>query len=75
MAVMRGDSVIVGGKAAKSTSIVVEDLAGEKPIPTEHDPAKKQQDVCGAMSLQRRDSASQSTPQKFVRLVGCRLTE
>jgi hypothetical protein len=67
MAVMRGDSVI-----AKSTSLIVEDLAEEKRIPAIRDPARKQQEVCGAMSLQRSASASESTPQKFVRLVGCR---
>jgi hypothetical protein len=27
---------------------------------------------CGAMSQQRGDSGATSTPQKFVRLVGCR---
>jgi hypothetical protein len=70
MAVMRGDRVIVGSKAAKSASIIVEDPPDEKLVPAERHPAIK--DVCGAMSLQRCDSASQSTPQKFVRLVGCR---
>ena len=29
--------------------------------------------ICGAMSQQRGDSGNQSAPQKFVRLVGCRV--
>jgi hypothetical protein len=69
MAVMRGDNTTVGSKArtAKSTSMIVETLA-ETPPPTK----KQWPEFSGAMSQQRCDSGAQSTPQKFVRLVGCR---
>jgi hypothetical protein len=78
MAVMRGDNIIVGSKptTSKSTSVTVEDLAEHvtlsRPVVDKRDPVKKQwPDVCGAMTQQRCDSSSQSTPQEFVRLVGC----
>jgi hypothetical protein len=78
MAVMRGDNIIVGKKptTSKSTSAVVEDLVERtglsRPVRDNPSPTKKQwPEVCGAMSQQRCDSGSQSTPQKFVRLVGC----
>jgi hypothetical protein len=78
MAVMRGDNIIVGSKRtiSKSNPATVDDLAertglswpaGETPRPVR----TRSPDVCGAMSQQRCDSGSQSTPQKFVRLVGC----
>jgi hypothetical protein len=65
MAVMRGDNIIVGSKptTAKSTSAESETNSRAK---------KQRPGFCGAMSQQRCDSGAQSTPQKFVRLVGCR---
>jgi len=78
MAVMRGDNIIVGSKrtTSKSNSVIVDDLAersglsgsgSDRPRSVQ----KRSPDVCGAMSQQRSDSGGQSTPQKFVRLVGC----
>jgi hypothetical protein len=78
MAVMRGDNIIVGSKpiSSKSASTIVEDpaeRAGPLSLPGDRSNLlKKRPGPCGAMSQQRSDSGSQSTPQKFVRLVGCR---
>jgi hypothetical protein len=79
MAVMRGDNITVGRKptTSRSTSVVVEDLPERvtlsRPAVDKHNPVKKQwPEVCGAMTQQRYDSSSQSAPQEFVRLVGCR---
>jgi hypothetical protein len=47
--------------------------AGASP-PAEPVPSRGEQ-RCGAMSQQRGDSGAVSTPQKFVRLVGCRETK
>jgi hypothetical protein len=59
--VMRGDNITVGSKSTTS-----------KPDSDSRDPVgKKRPDVSGAMSQQRCDSGNPSTPQKFVRLVGC----
>jgi hypothetical protein len=71
MAVMRGDNIIVGSKrtTSKSNETTVDDLAERTGSPRAV--RKRSPDVCGAMSQQRCDSGSQSTPQKFVRLVGC----
>ena len=78
MAVMRGDNIIGGSKASasKSASTIVEDLAertGPSSLAGDKDSSLKKQwpDICGAMAQQRADSGGQSTPQKFVRLVGC----
>ena len=74
---MRGDNIIVGSKAsaAKSTSTIVEDLterARPSSLADKSNLLKKEwPDICGAMAQQRSDSGSYSTPQKFVRLVGC----
>jgi hypothetical protein len=75
MAVMRGDNIIVGSKptTSKSTSMTVEETAERVDMSDTHPSAKKRRsEFCGAMSQQRCDSGAQSTPQKFVRLVGCR---
>ena len=63
---MRGDNITVGSKSttSKSTSTIVENVVDTL--------KKKRPEFCGAMSQQRSDSGAQSTPQKFVRLVGCR---
>jgi hypothetical protein len=78
MAVMRGDNIIVGSKrtTSKSNPATVDDLAERtglsRPASDTPRPVRTYSpDVCGAMSQQRSDSGSQSTPQKFVRLVGC----
>jgi hypothetical protein len=78
MAAMRGDNIIVGIKptTSRSASVIVEDVAERtgllRPAIEPRDPVtKRRPDVCGAMSQQRCDSGGQSTPQKFVRLIGC----
>ena len=75
---MRGDYIIVGSKrtTSKSNPTTVDDLAVRtglsRPASDTPRPVREPSpDVCGAMSQQRCDSGSQSTPQKFVRLVGC----
>jgi hypothetical protein len=75
MAVMRGDNTTVGSKptSAKSNSMIVEGPAERTGLVDMRPPTKKQRpEFSGAMSQQRCDSGAQSTPQKFVRLVGCR---
>jgi hypothetical protein len=78
MAVMRGDNIIVGSKpiSSKSASAIAEDpvgRAGPSSLSGDRSNAlKKRPGPCGAMSQQRSDTGSQSTPQKFLRLVGCR---
>jgi hypothetical protein len=77
---MRGDNFIVGKRpasqpASKSAAAIVEDLAERAVLsapPGDKRSPVKVQDVCGAMSQQRCDTGGHSTPQKFVRLVGCR---
>ena len=75
---MRGDNIIVGSKpkSPKSVAVITEDSAERTGLPrptgnTLRAVQGRSPDVCGAMSQQRCDSGSQSTPQKFVRLVGC----
>jgi hypothetical protein len=76
MAVMRGDNITVGSKSTTSKpASVIADKPAEpavRPEGASRDPARtKRADVSGAMSQQRCDSGNPSTPQKFVRLVGC----
>jgi hypothetical protein len=77
MAVMRGDNITVGSKSrtSKPTSVIVDERA-ERTVGSDGDSpdaaTKKRPDVSGAMSQQRCDNGNPSTPQKFVRLVGCR---
>ena len=70
-----GSGDIVVGKnprAGKSTSSGPETFAdGTVSAPIQADPDNAERH-CGAMSQQRGDSGTVSTPQKFVRLVGCR---
>jgi hypothetical protein len=78
MAVMRGDNAVAGSKPviARSAATIVEDPAKRagpsNPSGDRINSLKKRPGPCGAMSQQRSDTGSQSTPQKFVRLVGCR---
>ena len=67
---MRGDNIIVGSKPTTS-KMTVEETA-ERVSDTHPSAKKRRSEFCGAMSQQRCDSGAQSTPQKFVRLVGCR---
>jgi hypothetical protein len=60
MAVMDGDNIVVGKKTPPPKP------APASPEKPSHGPA-----ACGAMSLQHGDSNNQSSPQKFVHLVGC----
>jgi len=74
---MRGDNIIVGKPvSSKPASTVAGDPAERASLSslaadTRNSLKKPRPDVCGAMSQQRSDTGSQSTPQKFVRLVGC----
>jgi len=75
MAVMGSGGIAVGKSSPtrKPGSVSQENLtkrAGTA-TPAESIPAREERH-CGAMSQQRGDSGGMSTPQKFVRLVGCR---
>ena len=79
MAVMRGDDIVVGHKSPtrKSPHPIVGHLgAPDQPSsPTIDRPRNRpgsRPSVCGEMSQQCGNSGAQSTPQKFLRLVGCR---
>jgi hypothetical protein len=61
MAVMNRDNTVVGNKTLPAKPATA--------IP-EHPPDGPA--ISGAMSQQRGDCSNQSSPQKFVRLVGCR---
>ena len=71
----KGD-IVVGGKTPprKSANATVKDFADR--IATARlsgaPDFTETERHCGAMSQQRGDSGTLSTPQKFVRLVGCR---
>lgn len=72
-----GNGDIVVGKDSPerpTKTLIVENLAkraNSAAAPAEATGAKSEQH-CGAMSQQRGDTGAISTPQKFVRLVGCR---
>jgi len=72
---MGSGDIVVGknSRAGKSTSVGrPETFAdGTASAPIQADPGNAERH-CGAMSQQRGDSGTVSTPQKFVRLVGCR---
>jgi hypothetical protein len=68
MAVMGSGDIVVGKNPSTSESARPENLAKRVKAST----AAKAEGHCGAMSQQRGDSGATSTPQKFVRLVGCR---
>ena len=76
---MGNGNIDVGNKAAthKPGQPVVERLVGtdgsfERPIEAPNTARIKPTGNCGAMSQQCGDSSTFSTPQKFVKLVGCR---
>jgi hypothetical protein len=86
MAVMGGDDIVVGNKSAvrKSSQTIVgplnvparafrarSDQAAPKIDPKIH-PRIDRPVICGEMSQQRGHSGAQSTPQKFLQLVGYR---
>jgi hypothetical protein len=60
MAVMDGDNIVVGNKTPPP-----------EPAPATRERPSHAPAACGAMSLQHGDSSNQSSPQKFVHLVGC----
>lgn len=68
-----GNDDIVVGKTPPNKTVIVDNLAkrGGAPAPAASVLSAKA-GHCGAMSQQRGDSGAVSTPQKFVRLVGCR---
>jgi hypothetical protein len=73
MAVMaRGDIVVGDQPAIPHASAIVENLAerADAPIEKTSPRGNARPTVCGAMSRQRDNSCAQSTPQKFLRLVG-----
>jgi hypothetical protein len=82
MAVMGGDDIVVGNKSAvrKSSQTIIGPLnvpAGAL-RPRSNQAAPKigpridRSVICGEMSQQRGHSGAQSTPQKFLQLVGYR---
>jgi hypothetical protein len=60
MAVMDRDNIVVGNNPPSPKS-----------APANPEKPRRAVAVCGAMTLQHGDSSNQSSPQKFVRLVGC----
>ena len=57
---MDGDNIVVGNNPPS-----------QKPDPSTPEKPLRVSAVCGAMSQQHGNSSNQSSPQKFVRLVGC----
>jgi len=87
MAVMGGDDIVVGYRSSirKSSQSTLAHLGApasafvlpaDKPSALKIDRQESRQEsrpsVCGEMSQQCGHGGSQSTPQKFLRLVGCR---
>jgi hypothetical protein len=81
MAVMGGDNIVVGNKS--SIRKLSQTIIGRPPASASAPRADKSSApkitrqkslpiVCGEMSQQCGHSGTQSTPQKFLRLVGCR---
>jgi hypothetical protein len=77
MAVMGSGDIIIAGSnppSRKRKSVTVKNPAkgagGSSPQRNAPTPGKAESH-CGAMSQQRIDSGAASTPQKFLRLVGC----
>jgi hypothetical protein len=72
MAVMGSGDIVVGKgsspRRSRPENFAKRDGASAPPAST----PGKVDGHCGAMSQQRGDSGGMSTPQKFVRLVGCR---
>jgi hypothetical protein len=79
MAVMGSGNIVVGKKpsARKPKTVIVEKLAKRAgaSMRRKEAPQGNNEGHCGAMSQQRSDSGAVSTPQKFLRLVGCHETK
>jgi hypothetical protein len=73
MAVMGNGDIVVGKKPTKPSKnpVIVENLVKRAGAPAPSEPVPAREEHCGAMSQQRCDSGAISTPQKFLRLVGC----
>jgi hypothetical protein len=75
MAVMGNGDIVVGKSPStrKSKPVSPENFTkrGGASTPAQSIPGKEERH-CGAMSQQRGNSGTMSTPQKFMRLVGCR---
>jgi hypothetical protein len=69
MAVMGSDDIVVGKNPATRKPAA----ASENPTNPASAPATSpaREEHCGAMPQQRADSGTASTPQKFLRLIGC----
>lgn len=76
---MGSGDIAVGKKpfARKPKAVIVETRAKRagKSMPRKEATADNVEGHCGAMSQQRSDSGAVSTPQKFLRLVGCHETK
>jgi hypothetical protein len=76
MAVMGNGDIVVGGSPPprKPANATVQDLADRVAAAKSSglSDCGETERHCGAMSQQRGNSGMLSTPQKFVRLVGCR---
>jgi hypothetical protein len=83
MAVMGGDDIVVGYRTSirKSSQSTLAQLGApasafvlpaDKPSALKTDRPESRPSVCGEMSQQCGHNSTQSTPQKFLRLVGCR---
>jgi hypothetical protein len=70
MAVMGSGDIVVGKKSTTRKTPAVTQGPTEGVSAPAANPAREEH--CGAMSQQRTDSGAASTPQKFLRLVGCR---
>jgi hypothetical protein len=74
MAVMGNGDIVVGKNPPRRTrkSVIVDNLSQPAGASAPSEPGAFTKDGhCGAMSQQRGDRGAVSTPQKFVRLVGC----
>jgi hypothetical protein len=74
MAVMGNGDIVVGKNSPTRSpkTVIIDHLAKRPGAPAPTEPIlPRKESHCGAMSQQRGDSGAVSTPQKFVRLVGC----
>jgi len=67
---MRGDDIVVGHKSSERK--YPHTIVGSPKIDRPRNRPASRPSVCGEMSQQCSDNGAQSTPQKFLRLVGCR---
>jgi hypothetical protein len=70
MTVMGSGDIVVGKKPTTRKTPAMSKDSTEGANSRAANPAREEH--CGAMSQQRTDSGAASTPQKFLRLVGCR---